>query len=85
VISGIQDAQAQGLSVYQAGTKANEFGEITVNGGRVLSITATGKDLTGARSKAYAGIETIEFDGEHHRSDIALKAALGEIRLGDDS
>ena len=85
VISGIQDAQAQGLSVYQAGTKANELGEITVNGGRVLSITATGKDLSGARSKAYAGIETIEFDGEHHRSDIALKAALGEIRLGDDS
>jgi len=83
VISGIDQAQELGTLVYHAGTKTNEAGELLVNGGRVLSVTAIGTDLAVARMQAYAGVERIEFDGEHHRSDIALKAALGEIRLGD--
>jgi phosphoribosylamine--glycine ligase len=83
VISGISHAQDQGCLVYHAGTKTNEAGELLVNGGRVLSVTATGSDLAVARTQAYAGVERIRFDGEHHRSDIALKAALGEIRLGE--
>jgi phosphoribosylamine--glycine ligase len=85
VISGINQAQDQGSLVYHAGTKTNEVGELLVNGGRVLSVTAIGSDLAVARSQAYDGVERIRFDGEHHRSDIALKAALGEIRLGDHS
>ena len=85
VISGIDQAQDQGSLVYHAGTKTNEAGELLVNGGRVLSVTALGSDLAVARTQAYAGVERIRFDGEHHRSDIALKAALGEIRLGDHS
>lgn len=85
VISGINQAQDQGALVYHAGTKTNQAGELLVNGGRVLSVTAIGPDLAVARMQAYSGVERIEFDGEHHRSDIALKAALGEIRLGDHS
>lgn len=85
VISGIDQAQDQGSLVYHAGTKTNEAGELVVNGGRVLSVTALGSDLAVARTQVYAGVERIRFDGEHHRSDIALKAALGEIRLGDHS
>ncbi len=84
-ISGIDQAQNQGSLVYHAGTKINEADELLVNGGRVLSVTALGSDLAVARTHAYAGVERIRFDGEHHRSDIALKAALGEIRLGDHS
>jgi phosphoribosylamine--glycine ligase len=84
-ISGIAEVEKLGLTVFHAGTKSNESGEILVNGGRVLSVTATGSDLSDARHQIYSGIERIEFDGEHHRSDIALKAALGEIRLGDHS
>ena len=84
-ISGMEQAQDQGSLVYHAGTKINEAGELLVNGGRVLSVTAIGSDLAVARMQAYAGVERIRFDGEHHRSDIALKAALGEIRLGDHS
>jgi phosphoribosylamine--glycine ligase len=84
-ISGIDQAQDQGSLVYHAGTKINEAGKLLVNGGRVLSVTALGSDLAVARTQAYAGVERIRFDGEHHRSDIALKAALGEIRLGDHS
>ena len=85
VISGIDQAQELGTLVYHAGTKTNDAGELLVNGGRVLSVTAIGSDLAVARMQAYAGVERIEFDGNHHRSDIALKAALGEIRLGDHS
>jgi phosphoribosylamine--glycine ligase len=83
VISGIDQAQEQGTLVYHAGTKTNEAGELLVNGGRVLSVTALGSDLAVARSQAYSEVERIRFDGEHHRSDIARKAALGEIRLGE--
>ena len=75
VISGIPDAEKMGLSVFHAGTKTNDLGQIAVSGGRVLSVTATGKDLSDARSQVYGGVERIEFDGEHHRSDIALLAA----------
>ena len=82
-ISGIAEAEKSGLTVFHAGTKANESGEILVNGGRVLSVTATGSDLSDARRQIYAGIERIEFDGEHHRSDIAENAALGQIDLGE--
>jgi phosphoribosylamine--glycine ligase len=85
IISGIEQAQAHGTLVYHAGTKTNDTGELLVNGGRVLSVTALGSDLAVARMQAYAGVERIGFDGEHHRSDIALKAALGDIRLGDHS
>ena len=85
VISGINQAQDQGALVYHAGTKTNQAGELLANGGRVLSVTAIGTDLAVARMQAYSGVERIRFDGEHHRSDIALKAALGEIRLGDHS
>jgi phosphoribosylamine--glycine ligase len=85
VISGIESLQDNGTLVYHAGTKLNDASELLVNGGRVLSVTALGSDLTVARSQAYSGVERIRFDGEHHRSDIALKAALGEIRLGDHS
>jgi phosphoribosylamine--glycine ligase len=85
IISGIEQAQALGTLVYHAGTKTSDTGELLVNGGRVLSVTALGSDLAVARMQAYAGVERIGFDGEHHRSDIALKAALGDIRLGDHS
>lgn len=83
VISGIEQAQEYANLIYHAGTKTNDAGELLVNGGRVLSVTALGSDLSVARTRAYSGVERIEFDGEHHRLDIALKAALGKIRLGD--
>ena len=46
-------------------------------GGRVLSVTATGEDLTEARERAYAAVGRIRLDGSQHRTDIAAKAAAG--------
>jgi phosphoribosylamine--glycine ligase len=46
-------------------------------GGRVLSVTATGTDLTEARERAYQAVGRIGLDGSQHRTDIAAKAAAG--------
>jgi phosphoribosylamine--glycine ligase len=41
----------------------------------VLSVTAIGRDLAQARTRAYDAVHRISFTGAHHRSDIALAAA----------
>jgi phosphoribosylamine--glycine ligase len=65
--------------VLHAGTKRD--GDTVVSaGGRVLSVTATGKDLTEARERAYRAVGRIRLDGSQHRTDIARKAA--EARPG---
>ncbi len=55
---------------FHAGTKAGENGSIVTNGGRVLGITATGKDLKEAREKAYEATEWIRFENKYMRRDI---------------
>ena len=80
-ISGIDDATRLGASLYHSGTATDHTGTLVVHGGRVLSVTAIGQDLGDARRRAYAAVETIKFAGEHHRTDIALAAAQGEIKV----
>jgi phosphoribosylamine--glycine ligase len=77
-IHGIEQAEAGGVRVFHAGT-ALEDGQIVTAGGRVLAVTATGKDLDEARQRAYAGVGQILIKGSQHRTDIGLKAARGEI------
>ncbi len=55
---------------FHAGTKFNGD-DIVTNGGRVLGITALGKDLSEARRKAYEAVEWISFDNKYMRHDIA--------------
>jgi phosphoribosylamine--glycine ligase len=60
--------------VLHAGTRRD--GDAVVSaGGRVLSVTATGKDLVAARERAYRAVGRIRLDGSQHRTDIARKAA----------
>ncbi len=59
--------------VFHAGT-AMKDGQIVTNGGRVLGVTALGKDLRAAQAAAYAAVETITFEGAQFRRDIAAKA-----------
>ena len=40
------------------------------NGGRVLGITAKGKDLKEARANAYAAAEWVQFENKYMRHDI---------------
>ena len=67
--------------VLHAGTAKGEDGTLVSAGGRVLSVVALGDDLIQARDRAYAAVEQIDLDGSHHRTDIALRAARGEIRV----
>lgn len=79
-ITGLDEVEAQDAPhayVLHAGTRRD--GDAVVSaGGRVLSVTATGEDLTQARDRAYTAVARIHLDGAHHRTDIALKAASGE-------
>jgi phosphoribosylamine---glycine ligase len=74
IITGLDAAnQLAGTKVFHAGT-ALKAGQIVTNGGRVLGVTALGKDLRAARASAYAAVECIQFEGAHFRRDIAAKA-----------
>ena len=55
---------------FHAGTAFDKEGRIVTNGGRVLGITATGKDLKEARAKAYKATEWIDFANKYMRHDI---------------
>lgn len=55
---------------FHAGTTFNAEGKIVTNGGRVLGITALGKDLKEARAKAYDATEWVSFDNKYMRHDI---------------
>jgi len=70
-ITGL-DATAEGVTVFHAGTRT-ENGQTVTAGGRVLGVTALGSDLAGARQRAYAAAEGIDFEGRHFRHDIAAK------------
>jgi phosphoribosylamine--glycine ligase len=75
-ISGLDGAPA-GVFVTHAGTARDASGAIVTAGGRVLSVTALGDDLTDARATAYAAADMIEFEGRQMRRDIAQRAAGG--------
>lgn len=65
-----------GYYCFHAGTKLTGDGIVT-NGGRVLGITAKGKDLKEARANAYKATEWVEFDNKYMRSDIGK--AIDEV------
>lgn len=72
-IEGLGDVQDS--IVFHAGTALKD-GQIVTNGGRVLGVTALGKDIAEARAKAYADADRIRFQGKHCRTDIAKKALV---------
>jgi phosphoribosylamine---glycine ligase len=71
-ITHIDDAEAEGCLVFQAGTKQKDDRLLTA-GGRVLAVTATGKTIEDARQVAYAGVAQIHFNNAHFRKDIGKK------------
>ncbi|MEV8312223.1 phosphoribosylamine--glycine ligase [Streptomyces flavidovirens] len=75
-LDGVAAQDAPHAYVLHAGTR-REGDTVVSAGGRVLSVTATGKDLTQARERAYTAVSRIRLDGSQHRTDIAEKAASG--------
>jgi phosphoribosylamine---glycine ligase len=73
-ISGLDPAgsgSGEGVAVFHAGTARDADGALVTAGGRVLDVTAWAPDLASARERAYAAVRRIDFDGLHHRTDIA--------------
>ncbi|MCX6464439.1 MAG: phosphoribosylamine--glycine ligase [Pseudonocardiales bacterium] len=75
----IGGADADG--VLHAGTRRRDDGAVVSAGGRVLSVVGTGPDLAAAREDAYRRLDGVHLAGSHHRTDIALRAARGEIAV----
>ncbi|MGA5439378.1 phosphoribosylamine--glycine ligase [Streptomyces griseoincarnatus] len=78
-VTGLDEIAAQDAPhayVLHAGTRL-EGDTVVSAGGRVLSVTATGKDLTEARDRAYRAVSRVRLAGSQHRTDIARKAARG--------
>ncbi|MEK7272040.1 MAG: phosphoribosylamine--glycine ligase, partial [Nitrospirota bacterium] len=74
VIKGLDSLKNRDdLMVFHAGTSVDDKGFVT-SGGRVLGVTALGKDIRGAKENAYQAIKKIHFDGMHYRKDIGDKA-----------
>ena len=75
VIEGLDEAAAvDGVRVLHAGTTMRD-GQVVTAGGRVLSVTGVGDDLTQARERAYQAARLVRFDGVQYRTDIAATAA----------
>lgn len=78
----IEGLNAKGQSdkavIYHSGTKFSD-GKYYTAGGRVLGVSATGKDLMQALGRAYEAAETISFEAMHYRKDIG-KRALSVIK-----
>jgi len=65
------------VQIYHAGTSDTEQG-VVASGGRVLTVTGIGEDLTEARNRAYRAISQISLAGSFYRTDIALNASVAE-------
>jgi len=74
VITGIDEADAlTDVKVFHAGT-AEKDGKIVTSGGRVLGVTARGRDIPQAIERAYEACALIKWDGAQYRTDIGAKA-----------
>ncbi len=73
-IHGLEEvAKMEKVKVFHAGTKKVN-GKFVTNGGRVLGVTALGKDIKEAIDRAYEAVSKINWEGVHYRRDIGRKA-----------
>jgi len=72
-ISGLPDEASEETKVFHAGTRM-EDGNVVTSGGRVLCVTALGRNVSEAQKKAYALVDTISWDDAFCRRDIGYRA-----------
>jgi phosphoribosylamine--glycine ligase len=74
VITGLDDAaKLPGITIFHAGTEQHGSDVVAV-GGRVLNVTALGKDVAEAQARAYEAVKRIHWDGAFCRTDIGWRA-----------
>lgn len=69
----------ENVRIYHAGT-ATKGGALVTNGGRVLGVVATGRNLDGAAGSAYAVCERVSFTGAYYRRDIGWRQRRDRTR-----
>jgi phosphoribosylamine--glycine ligase len=69
LITGLNDVDDK-TTVFHAGTKVDDSGNIVTNGGRVLAFTSLASDLETALRRSYRNIDRVQFDGMFYRKDI---------------
>jgi len=73
-IKGLAKAsECRGVEVFHAGT-ITKHGRSATHGGRVLGVTAIGKDLQEAIARAYSAVQLISWTNCYFRRDIGAKA-----------
>ncbi|ESX53411.1 phosphoribosylamine--glycine ligase [Mesorhizobium sp. LSHC422A00] len=77
VIRGLDEAAGDGVEIFHAGTAING-GALVANGGRVLNVTASGKTVGEAQSRAYAALDRIDWPQGFCRRDIGWQAVARE-------
>lgn len=77
VIRGLDEAAGDAVEIFHAGTAING-GALVANGGRVLNITASGKTVGEAQSRAYAALDRIDWPQGFCRRDIGWQAVARE-------
>jgi phosphoribosylamine--glycine ligase len=70
LIGGLDEAHAEGVEVFHAGTRRDESGSLRSAGGRVLNVVARGATLEEARRRAYAGVGRIAWARAQYRRDV---------------
>lgn len=75
-IRGVAQAEAEGCTLFHAGTALND-GRLVTSGGRVLAVTGLGANLEASTGRAYRGIEQISFEGAAWRTDIGRAVVRG--------
>jgi phosphoribosylamine--glycine ligase len=70
-------AQVPGVQLFHAGTARREDGALVADGGRVLTIGATGPTLRAARDAAYAAVDALDWPDGFCRRDIGFRALIG--------
>jgi phosphoribosylamine--glycine ligase len=74
VIGSLAAAEkSAGVTIFHAGTARSNAGELIATGGRVLNVSATGRDAEEVRAQAYRAIGLIDWPGGFCRSDIGLR------------
>jgi phosphoribosylamine--glycine ligase len=74
VIEGLDAAaQVEGVEIFHAGTRS-DGDHIVANGGRVLNVSARGRNVREAQARAYAAVDRIHWPGGFCRRDIGWRA-----------
>ncbi|MNY47833.1 Phosphoribosylamine--glycine ligase [compost metagenome] len=75
MIHGLELPATKDVMVFHAGTKKDE-NKVLTNGGRVLAISAYGKNITEAVQQSKNKLSEITFEGMYFRKDIGYEFGL---------